>query len=191
MARLKVFSGVDVGEAVADRAAALQQLLAATNANVNWVAPENFHVTLNFLGDVDDRDLHGICRAMADAAKRVPPFRLKVTGVGAFPTPRRPKVLWAAIDEGSESLQRVYAAAEPPLTALGVYRREERGYTPHLTLGRVKDEADGALLAPELAKYAAWHGGDVFVQEVKVYSSELRRTGPVYSVIGRAPLTGR
>lgn len=191
MARLKVFTGVDVGSGIASRATALQQALLATNANVNWVAPENFHVTLNFLGDVDDRDLHGICRAMADVAKREGPFRLSIAGVGAFPTPRRPKILWAAIAEGLESLQRIYAASEPKLTELGVYRREERGYTPHLTLGRVKDEADGELIAPELAKYAEWNGGDVFVQELKVYTSELRRTGPVYSVIGRAPLTGR
>ncbi|QEL18346.1 RNA 2',3'-cyclic phosphodiesterase [Limnoglobus roseus] len=191
MARLKLFTGIDVGGVIRGKAATLQQRLSDSGANVNWAAAENFHITLNFLGDVDDRDLHGICRAVADVAKTEPPFRLGISGVGAFPTPRRPKIVWAAITDGLDVLQRIHAAAEPKLTALGVYRREERGYTPHLTLGRVKDETDGNLIAAELPKYAEWNGGDTYVQEILVYSSDLRRDGPVYSVIGRAALSGR
>lgn len=191
MARLKLFTGVDVGGGIRGKAAAVQQKLADSGATVNWVAADNFHVTLNFLGEVDDRDLHGICRAVADVAKAVAPFRLAVGGLGAFPTPRRPKVVWAALTDGLDVLQQVYTACEPKLIALGVYRREERGYTPHLTLGRVKDEADGNRIAAELPKYADWAGGDTLVQELLLYSSDLRRDGPVYSVIGRAALTGR
>lgn len=190
MARLKLFTGVSVGPAVRSAAAALQQSLAQCGANVKWVEPENLHLTINFLGEVDDRDLHSICRAITAVAKGEPSFRLSVQGVGAFPTTRRPKILWAAVNDGAESLQRIHTVSEPKLLELGVYRREERGYTPHLTLGRVKDEADGQLIAAELPRHSDWRGGDVFVEEVLLFNSDLRREGPVYSVIARMPLGG-
>lgn len=190
MARLKLFTGVNVGPAIRSNAAALQQSLAKCGAIVKWVEPENLHVTVNFLGEVDDRDLHGICRALATVGKQESPFRLLLSGVGAFPTPRRPKVIWAGIADGAESLMRIHAASEPRLLEMGVYRREERGYTPHLTLGRTKDEADGQLIANELSKYAEWHGGDCYVEELLLFTSELRREGPVYSVAARSPLSG-
>lgn len=189
MARLKLFTGANVGSTIRSNAAALQQELAKTGANVKWVEPENLHVTINFLGEVDDRDLHGLCRALATVGKKEAPFRLAIAGIGAFPTPRRPKVLWAGIADGAEALARIHEASEPKLLELGVYRREERGYTPHLTLGRAKDEADGQLLAPELAKHAVWTGGDVFVEEILLFSSDHRREGPLYSVIARSPLS--
>lgn len=190
MARLKLFTGASVGPAIRSSATALQQTLALCGANVKWVEPENLHVTINFLGEVDDRDLHGICRALTAVAKKEAPFRLAIAGVGAFPTPRRPKVLWAGITEGGDSLARIHDVSEPRLLELGVYRREERGYTPHLTLGRVKDEADGQLLAPELARHANWAGGSVEVEEILLFSSDHRREGPLYSVIARSPLSG-
>src|SRR5687768_16434122 len=133
MARIRTFIGVDIGEGIRANAAALQRQLAKTGADVNWTAPANYHITLQFLGDVDDRDLAGVCRAVAAAAAGEPPFRLGVSGVGAFPTPRRPKVLWAGVREGEAELRRLFAAMEGPLSVLGVYRKEDRPYTPHLT----------------------------------------------------------
>ncbi|MBN9322792.1 MAG: hypothetical protein J0H24_12380 [Delftia acidovorans] len=87
-------------------------------------------------------------------------------------------------------MRRLYTAIEAKLLDLGVYRKEERDYTPHLTLGRVKGEADGYTLAPELPKLLAWDGGRTVVNEVCVYSSELRRDGPEYAILARAELTG-
>src|SRR5205823_8704257 len=101
MARIRTFIGVDIGEGIRQNAGALQRQLAATGAAVNWAAPANFHITLQFLGDVDDRDLAGVCRAVATAAAGEPPFRLGVSGLGAFPTPRRPKTLWVGVTDGA------------------------------------------------------------------------------------------
>ena len=190
MARLKLFTGVNLGSALRANAAVLQQKLAACGANVKWVETENLHVTINFLGEVEDRDLHGICRVLASVGKAESPFRLALAGVGAFPTTRRPKVVWAGITDGADSLARIHAASEPRLLEMGVYRREERGYTPHLTLGRAKDEADGQLIAAELPKFADWNGGDCYVEEILLFTSELRRGGPVYSVAARSRLSG-
>ena len=191
MARIRTFIGVEVGDAIRHSAEALQKRLAKTGAQVNWAAPATFHVTLQFLGDVDDRDLAGVCRAVAAVAAGEPPFRLSVSGLGAFPTPRRPKILWAGLGAGEDEVRRLFASLEPPLTELGVYRKEDRPYSPHLTLGRAKTEEAGQLLVPELTKYRAWEGGETEVTEVVVFSSELRQTGPEYAVIGRGRLKGR
>jgi 2'-5' RNA ligase len=191
MARTRTFIGIDIGDAIRGSAAALQKELAKGGAEVKWASPESMHVTLLFLGEVDDRELHSVCRAVKEAAAGEPPFALRVAGVGAFPTARRPKVLWAGITDGAEPLQRLNAALEEEMLELGCYRKEERGYTPHLTLGRVKGDADSFALASEIPKRLAWNGGSATVDEVLVYSSETDRDGPVYTVIGRAPLAGK
>jgi 2'-5' RNA ligase len=191
VARTRTFIGIDIGDGIRSGAVALQEALAKTGADVNWASAESMHVTLLFLGEVDDRELHAVCRAVKEAAAGEPPFPLRVSGVGAFPNARRPKVLWAGVTEGADELQRLYLALEAKMLELGCYRKEERGYTPHLTLGRVKGDADGFALAAELPKRAAWDGGRTAVEEVLVFSSELGRDGPVYTVIGRATLGGK
>lgn len=188
MARTRTFIGVDVGAEVRRAAGDVQANLARSGARVKWTAEENLHVTLLFLGDVDDRELMDVCRAVKAAAATEPSFALSVAGVGAFPNPRRPKVIWGGIADGLESLVRLHAALEQPLFDLGCYRREERAYTPHLTLGRTESEADGQTIAAELPKYLTWAGGQTMVDEVLVFSSELRRGTPEYTVLARSPL---
>lgn len=191
MPRTRTFLGIDVGDPIRTAAVALQQKLARSGATVNWVPAENLHITLLFLGEVDDRDLPAVCRAVAAAARREPPFELRVCGVGAFPTPRRPRTVWAGVADGAAELTRLHTALEAPLLDLGAYRREERAFTPHLTLGRVKSEPDGQLLAAELPKHLSWDGGRAAVAEIVAYASDFRRDGPAYTVLARGPLAGR
>lgn len=188
MGRTRTFIGVDIGDAIRASTAALLKQLTKAAPDVKWATPESMHVTLLFLGEVDDRELHTVCKAVKAAAAGEPPFSLRVSGLGAFPTPRRPKVLWAGISDGVEPLQRLHAALEERMLDLGCYRKEERGYTPHLTLGRVTGETDAFTVAAEIPKRESWQGGRFAVEEVLVYSSENERGGPVYTVIGRAPL---
>jgi 2'-5' RNA ligase len=191
MPRTRTFIAVDISEAIRTHTIALQESLAKTGAEVKWVEPESMHITLLFLGEVDDRELPAICRAVKDIAAREAPFSLRVAGVGAFPNARHPKILWAGITDGAEALRRLYDDLETKMLDLGCYRKEERGYTPHLTLGRAKADRDGFTLAPELAMRNGWDGGRTMVEEVLVYSSVLERDGPVYTVLGRGELGGK
>jgi 2'-5' RNA ligase len=191
MGRTRTFIAVDVGDGIRNNAIGLQELLAKTGAEVKWVTPESLHITILFLGEVDDRELHTVCRAVKEIAATEPPFPLRVSGVGAFPTIRRPKIAWAGMVDGAEELRRLHGKLEPKMLDLGYYRKEEREYTPHLTLGRVKGEADGLTLAPELTRRLAWDGGRTVVDEVLVFSSELQKDGPIYTVLGRGKLTGK
>lgn len=191
MARDRTFLAVELAAAARTAAGELQQVLArASGANVNWVDAANLHVTLIFMGEVDARDLVGVCRAVQKAADGVAPFGLRLGGVGAFPNGRRPKTVYAGVADGAAELTGLYAALQPPLMSLGVTRGEDRAYTPHLTLGRVKGEADGELIAAELPKHAGWAGGVSEIAELVLFTSELRRGGPEYTAVSRAALGG-
>jgi 2'-5' RNA ligase len=188
MSRIRTFIGVDVGKPIRDRLVALQEALARAGTEVKWVEAENLHVTLLFLGEVDDRDVVDVCRVVADCTQKYAPFPMSVETVGCFPTPRRPRILWAGIGEGTQPLCALHDALERPLMDLGCYRREERKYTPHITLGRVKSERSTEKLAAALAKQAGWKGGEINVRELLVMGSELTPKGPVYTVLSRAKL---
>ncbi len=190
MARARTFLAVELSPTAKAAAVDFQRALAraTTAAGVKWVDPANLHVTLLFLGEVDGRDLVPLCRILDAAAARSPAFDLRVAGVGAFPTPRRPKTLYAGVTDGAAELTALHALLQPPLMELGVTRREDRAYSPHLTLGRVTVEADGDLIAAELPKHAAWTAGASAVAEVVLFTSELRRAGPEYTAVSRAAL---
>jgi RNA 2',3'-cyclic 3'-phosphodiesterase len=190
MARIRIFIAVELDQAVRERAAALQEQLARSAADVKWVEPDSMHLTLLFLGEVAELDLVPICRVVAEGAKELPPFQFTISGIGAFPTPRRPKVLWAGVTDGIEALRELHERLEGPLLELGCYRREERAYTPHLTLGRINRGDTAANWGPLFARHSDWEGGTTSVSEVLVMSSELRRDGPVYTVVGRGRLKG-
>jgi 2'-5' RNA ligase len=188
MARLRTFIAVDLGKAIRDRAVALQEALARVGTEVKWVEPENLHVTLLFLGEVEDREVPAVCRAVAECAARQAAFPMTIERAGCFPNPRRPRTLWIGVGQGTQELCALHDALEDPLLELGCYRREDRPYTPHITLGRVKSDRPTDKLAGALAKQAGWQGGEILVREVLVLSSELTPKGPVYTVLSRAQL---
>jgi 2'-5' RNA ligase len=182
---------VDVGKTLRERAVALQETLARATNDVKWVEPENLHVTLLFLGEVDERELPQVCRAVRDHVADTPAFGLSLEGVGCFPNLRRPRILWAGVGDGADELTATHDALETPLLQLGCYRREERKYTPHLTLGRVKTERPADQLAAAVAKEATWDAGRTIVSEIQVMSSQLGSRGPEYAVLSRAKLGTR
>jgi RNA 2',3'-cyclic 3'-phosphodiesterase len=185
----RTFIAIDPGQAVRDRLTALQEALAKTGADVKWVEHNNLHLTLLFLGEVDQRDLTAVCRAVAEAAATQPKFPMTIEKAGAFPNARRPRTLWVGVGDGAKEVCALHDALEAPLLALGCYRREGRGYTPHLTVGRVKADPAGDALAGVLTKRANWSAGETTVREIHVMGSELTSEGPVYTVLSRAKLS--
>src|SRR5262245_52845761 len=190
MARLRTFIALDPGKPIRDRLIALQESLARTGTEVKWVEPENLHVTLLFLGEVDDRAVLEVCRAVSESCAPLPPFAMTVEKVGSFGNPRRPRTVWVGVGDGEEQVKALHGVLEERLLELGYYRREERQFTPHITLGRVKQDGSADGLPPLLQKKADWQAGAVEVREVLVMSSQLTPQGPIYTVLSRAPLQG-
>lgn len=185
--RIRTFIAVEISASVRSRLAALEDEFQTAAENVKWVEPENIHLTLNFLGDVDERELYAVCRTASEVAAGHEPFEMAVARVGAFPNARRPRVIWAGVTEGSRELTAIHDALADALDGQG-YAREDRAYTPHLTLGRIRRTVPNPRLAVAIEQHAAWDGGRSFVREILVMASELSPDGPHYTVMGRAPL---
>jgi 2'-5' RNA ligase len=188
MPRMRTFLGIDVGEKIRDKLVAFQEELAAVVPDVKWVEPENLHLTLLFLGEVDQREIIDICRAAQKAIEATPAFVMSVEGAGCFPNVRRPRTLWVGVDKGAAEVGAVHDAIEARLLDMANYRRETRGYTPHITLGRVKSDGPSEALAKTLVKKQTWSAGEVTVGEVQIMKSDLTPDGPIYTVMGRAKL---
>src|SRR5690349_11777092 len=104
MSRLRTFIAVPLEKAVRARLVALQEALARAGGDLKWVEPENLHVTLLFLGEVDERQVADVCGAAGEACAGLDAFPLSVEGVGSFGSPRRPRTVWAGIGAGTQEL---------------------------------------------------------------------------------------
>src|SRR5262245_50914702 len=115
MPRARTFIAIDTGQAIRDKLIDLQEELRQTGADVKWVEPENLHVTLLFLGEVDLRDTPKLCQAVKQTCLQHQRFSLTVEHLGAFPTPRRPRTLWAGVSEGAAQVAALHDALEAAL----------------------------------------------------------------------------
>lgn len=190
MPALRTFIAVETPPNVVGRAGQLAKVLRPAGADVGWVAAENLHWTIKFLGNARQKDLIDICRALADAAARTPPFTMTVHGAGAFPAIDRPRTIWLGAGEGASGIIHLANAVEEEMTAIG-FRREGRRYEPHLTVGRVRSGGPSQTeLGRLLGGQRDFDGGVMEVDEVVLFSSELRPDGPVYEALERVELTG-
>jgi 2'-5' RNA ligase len=157
-------------------------------ADVKWVAAENLHWTLQFLGDVDEREIPAVCDAVSMATSDLEPFEIEARGAGAFPSADRPRTLWIGAGQGGRPMTVLRAAIDRRLRKRG-YRSEERRFVPHITLGRAGRKGHPKSLANQLAGLADYDAGTMLVDEVTVYSSQLGPGGPTYDILARAPLS--
>jgi RNA 2',3'-cyclic 3'-phosphodiesterase len=148
---------------------------------ISWARQEGLHVTLKFLGDVAINKMDPVAQIVEQAVAGLQPFTISVSGTGGFPNLKRPRVFWVGIQEASGSLTTLQSRIDDGMAGLG-FPREERGFTPHLTLGRVKD-MDGVIdVCRELGK-SVLEPMSFTAKEVIVMRSDLRSEGPVYTAL--------
>jgi RNA 2',3'-cyclic 3'-phosphodiesterase len=187
---VRTFIAVEISSEVRIRAGRLIARLAAAGADVRWVKPEHMHLTLKFLGDVDLREMPDVCAAVARAVSPLPPFNLRIAGTGAFPNATNPRTVWLGADEGVEEIAELEERIGVALADLG-FRREQRRFRPHLTIGRVRHADQGMNeLAQVLEEHKDYLAGVIDVDEVVTLSSELDRSGPTHEPLATAALQG-
>jgi 2'-5' RNA ligase len=165
-----------------------RRMIGAQSA-VRWVEPHNVHLTLQFLGNIDTSLVPVLVSELRGAFSDIQPFDVSLRGIGAFPAPARPRVIWIGIDSGVLSLKTLQACVEvvtasPPLGFIP----EKRTFRPHVTLGRVKQERRPVDLTKTLNQLHEAQAGTSRVDAVFLMKSDLKPTGPVYSVLDRFPL---
>lgn len=150
---------------------------------IRWVSAQNIHLTLKFLGDVKEELIHDIEKGLSSVCINHVPFTINIRGVGAFPNFKYPNVLWIGIDE-SEELKRLYEDIEEFMFELG-FEKDDRRFSPHLTIGRVKDRKGIEQILKELYTFKDTFFGNIEVKEVLLMRSVLKPTGAEYSKIAR------
>ena len=185
----RLFVAVDLG---AEARAALQRAQAALRRQpfpVRWVDPAGAHLTVKFLGAADPALVPALAAALAGAARAHDPFTLHTADPGAFPNPRRPRVLWLGLRGPLDRLAALHAATEAALAPLG-FPPEGRAFRPHLTLGRARDAATLRDWLGLEAAFAALPPADAPLPVAALYlmRSELGREGARYTALARAPL---
>jgi 2'-5' RNA ligase len=188
----RTFVAVAMPEDRAARIGKLQMHLATEITGVKWVEPHLMHSTLAFLGDVPDTDLDSVCRAVGKACRGFAPMELQLEGLGAFPSPQRPRTLWVGLKgDDLEPFAALHKAVTAAVADAG-YPADAEKFQPHVTLGRIKDkQTRGYDLSDLVDQYRAWSAGRIMVSEVITYSSVTGREGPVYAPLARARLEGR
>ena len=175
---IRSFVAVDLQAPVRQAVNDLQGQLRRINADVRWVRPEGLHVTLKFLGSVAPAQLERVHAALAADLHDLPAFSVQVRGLGAFPNWRRPRVVWVGLH--GEGLVALAARVDGALAPLG-FEREQRAFTPHLTLARVNTPRGW----PRLEEACKAHLDDAFgasdIGAVTIYRSTLQRGGAVYA----------
>lgn len=186
---VRTFIALDLPAAVRDQAGRLQQIMMRRCAGVRWVKPEQMHLTLKFLGETKADKIRTILTMLDRMTWGIAPFVLDIGGIGAFPNPRNPKVIWAGI--GVEArLVDFQQRIDTELEQLG-FPKEKREFSPHLTLGRVKDGTYRKELVGCIEQHSTEHIGIVEVSQVVFFRSELTPSGPIYSVLGEFSLHGQ
>jgi len=176
---MRLFLAIHLTDEIRNSVAAMQGRLKATNADVRWVAPENLHLTVTFLGDLSDALLSDIEDTCAGIAANTAAFRFRVCGASYFPR-RAPtlKTLWVGLTEGAEEWKALVRRAEGPLSEFGV--PQEGGLVPHITLGRVKGEGGMRELREALAEEAETDCGAQAASELTLVESQLGPQGATY-----------
>jgi 2'-5' RNA ligase len=185
IATIRTFVAVLLPDEIRQRLAQEVDALRGHASGVAWVAAENLHITVKFLGGVDEARLADVAAALERAAT-VPAFEVEIRGLGAFPTASRPRVLWAGAP-GAPGFTRLAEGVDQTLVALG-FSPEARGFTPHVTLGRVREPRRDLALTEALEAAAARPFGTLRVERVSLMRSDLSPRGARYTELAAVAL---
>jgi len=192
MQTIRSFIAIELSDEARSVLADLQNRLKAVvpPKTVRWTAPQNIHLTLHFLGEVEVNEVEQVSRAVKTAASHCRPFSLTLTGLGCFPNTRRPRIVWVGVRGETELLVALHQNLGEELKVID-FKPEDRPYSPHLTIGRVKNGLPrrqltqlGEVLDQEIRLIGEL--ATLNVAELSLIKSELTPSGPVYTPLTRA-----
>lgn len=179
--KIRSFIAFDLSnDSVVNRIATAQKMIMQTNADVKLVEPKNIHVTVRFLGEITPEMVEKVYSAMKNV--KFTPFNIQLTGLGVFPTINYPRVVWAGITDGAVQLKSIWEQLEPQLHDLG-FKPEPEGFTPHLTIARVRSGANKQRLVDLVQRHENYDFGNIRGDCLKLKKSQLSPKGPVYTTL--------
>lgn len=191
---MRVFISVELPDEIKKKVAEATAPLKEIESGIKWVEDRNLHITLKFLGWVEDRKIDNMISLTEESAQGTGSFKLKFAGLGTFPGGGSPRVVWIGITEGGEKLKLIAEKLENNFSSAG-FRSEEREFSAHLTIGRVKDlpagrhgkkGVDKVVEKMDILKNKSF--GEMAVKHISIMKSALSPKGPVYEKIKEVKL---
>ena len=189
MSKIRTFVAIDLPQDVKRTISKLITKLQPYANNVRWVETENLHLTLVFLGDVEDRNVHAACRAVSRVCEAIEPFQISLESIGTFPKPNKPRVLWVGIKQGSQEMIDLREAIANKLDEAGF--QFDWKFNPHVTIGRFgRARFEDHELVAKLVDFEKEQFGQCMINEVVVNSSTLESGAPIHIRLSTAELMG-
>jgi 2'-5' RNA ligase len=175
---IRSFLAFDIENAeILEKMKAAQYILLQSGADLKPVQPENIHLTIRFLGYMPPHLVEKVFEEMKKV--QFTPFEVHISGLGVFPDLRYPRVVWAGITKGAEQLGEIFKQLEPRLQKLG-FTPDPKGFSPHLTIARVRSGSNKQQLAETVTKNANYNFGTVNARCLRLKRSILSPNGPTY-----------
>jgi len=181
---MRAFIAIEIPAALKDGVAAAQSRLKGAGVDASWPRPEGVHLTLKFLGEVGEGRAPEIMQSLALTLIDTKRFRLRLEGIGTFPNPASARVVWLGITGDVEKLVALQAAIEHAMAGLGL-ETDGRPYTPHLTLGRIRNIRDRAAWSRGLEGVRDFKLPGFDATSISLIRSELKPTGALYRELGK------
>jgi 2'-5' RNA ligase len=178
---IRSFLAFDIeDEGIIRRLSDIQGLLADTPANLKLVKPQNIHLTVRFLGNIFQPMVDAIHEEMKQVS--FAPFEVELRGIGVFPRLSYPRVVWAGIERGAEEFANIFEQLEPRLRGLG-FKSDRKGFSPHLTIARVRSGRNKAQLAKLIGELKDYNIGSIKAMCMRLKKSVLTPKGPIYTTL--------
>ena len=186
---IRTFIAVDLPEEVRQELATLQADFKKEVADIKWVEPDNLHLTLKFLGDVEEGQIEALKQSLTETVRGSSPFSIHLEGIGAFPRTTSPRVIWVGVSEGKEQLIKLAGAIDEACIPFTLSpSKGERPFSPHLTIGRVRsrDGLDRLIKKLQVVEFRA--STPAPIDRLILYQSTLSPKGPTYTPLVEFPL---
>ena len=187
MSKIRTFIAIEIPTEIQDKIGELQNSLKGIGGRISWTKPGNIHLTLKFLGDTDEKIIDEIATELQQAVQKIEGFNISFQGTGVFPNFKRPRVIWVAAKSEGDQLEELAAQIEDCMKNFG-YEKENRRFSAHLTLGRVKDTKGIEPIMEKLRSYEEFVAGNFSVKEFYLIKSELHPAGSIYTPLKKIDL---
>ena len=186
MAKIRTFIAIELPDELKQAVDKLIVGLKPFGPEVRWVRAANLHFTLRFLGDIEKDDIVKLGEHMQTHLSKLPSFKLRLAGLGCFPNLKKPRVVWLGCDGDMEMLKQLAFQVESVCEDVG-FGKADKSFSPHLTIGRIKDPRG---LEPLIKRLAAVHFDtqDFKADQVIVFKSDLSPRGPTYTPLAKIKL---
>jgi RNA 2',3'-cyclic 3'-phosphodiesterase len=183
---MRTFIAIPLPEKCREMLDNLQRRLRSTEADVRWTTISSIHLTLKFLGETEPAIIPQIAQSLRNSSKSDSPMKLQVNGLGCFPNQRNPRIVWCAVNGDTDRLSRLQMEVENACAEYG-FPSEDRPFSPHLTLGRVKSKRNLQLLV-DYIKIGTNLECEFTADHFNLYESVLKPQGAVYTILETIPL---